>query len=211
MTGSTAETTEATGLFAPVKRLYQWVLSFADSPWGPAALFAFAFIESSFFPIPPDPLLIALCLGAVNRSLRLAAICTLASVLGGMLGYAIGMFGFDIVGRPIVEFYGRADLFDSLAADFRSRGDLAVLVAALTPVPYKLVTITAGAVGMSVPSFLFASAVGRGTRFFGVAALIWWKGEVIASFIDRYFELLTVAFSVLLVGGIVAFRFLLAH
>ncbi|MCB9665544.1 MAG: DedA family protein [Alphaproteobacteria bacterium] len=194
-----------------LRRLYAWVLSWAQSPWGPAALFVLAFVESSFFPIPPDPLLIALCLGAVTRSWMFALNCTIASVLGGMLGYVIGMTAFDWVGLPILEFYGKVDDFERYRELFRAQGDLAVFVAALTPVPYKLVTITAGAADMNVPGFVLASIVGRGARFFAVAGLIWWRGEQIAGFIERHFEKLSIAFAVLLVGGFVAFRFLFDH
>jgi membrane protein YqaA with SNARE-associated domain len=196
-------------VMGPVRRLYDWVLSWATSPLGPAALFVLSFVESSFFPIPPDPLLIALCLGAVSRSLAFAAICTVASVLGGLFGYWIGMSAFEAVGLPVLELYGKVDDFEVYRETFRREGNLAVLIAAITPVPYKLVTITAGAAGMSVPAFVGASVVGRGLRFFALAALIAWKGEQIAGFIERHFERLMVVFGVLLVAGFLAFRFLL--
>jgi membrane protein YqaA with SNARE-associated domain len=194
-----------------VRRIYDWTLSWAESPWGPAALFLLSFCESSWFPIPPDPLLIALCLGAVSRSLVFAAICTAASVLGGLLGYYIGASFFELLGQPILETYGKVDDFEVWRERFRAEGNIAVFIAALTPVPYKLVTITAGACAMNVPAFIGASIVGRGARFFAVSALIWWKGEAIAEFIDKHFEKLTIAFAVLLVGGFVVFRFLLGH
>ena len=168
-----------------VKRLYDWVLSWAETPYGPAALFVLAFCESSFFPIPPDPLLIALCLGFRKRSLAFAGLCTAASVLGGLFGYWIGQALLDTVGMPILDFYGKVEDFDSLAAQFREAGNGAVLVAALTPIPYKLVTITAGATGMALAPFTAASVVGRGLRFSLLAGLIHWKGEAIAGFIER--------------------------
>lgn len=208
MAGPTPEASSG-GLFGPIRALYDWVLSFAESPYGPAALFVLAFCESSFFPIPPDPLLIALCLGAVRRSLGFAALCTVASVLGGAFGYWIGMSAFEVIGRPIIDFYGKADAYEALAVEFRNNGNMAVFIAALTPVPYKLVTITAGALSMDVPAFLGASVIGRGARFFLLAVLIRWKGEAIADFIHRRFELLTVTFGVLVVFGFVAFRMLL--
>lgn len=211
MTASTADPTPTGGLMGWLRRLYAWVLSWAESPWGPVALFLLAFVESSFFPIPPDPLLMALCLGAVTRSWAFALTCTVASVLGGLLGYAIGMTAFDLVGLPILEFYGKVDDFETYRAIFRDQGDLAVFVAALTPVPYKLVTITAGAADMSIPGFVLASIVGRGARFFLVAGLIWWRGPQIATFIEKHFERLSVAFAVLFVGGFVVFRFLFQH
>jgi len=189
-----------------LRRMYHWVLSWADRPEGPLALFLISFAESSVFPIPPDPLLMALCLGAITKSLRFAAICTAASVLGGIAGYAIGVFGFEAVGRPVLDAYGKMDSFEELAASFRQEGNLAVLIAAITPVPYKLVTITAGAVRMDLAAFIGASIVGRGLRFFAVAGLLRWKGDAIAEFIEKRFELLAVAFTILLVGGVIAVR-----
>lgn len=199
------------GVMGWVRWLYDWVLGWAESPYGPLALFVLSFVESSFFPIPPDPLLIALCLGLVRRSWWFALICTIASVLGGLLGYYIGMAAFEMVGLPILEFYGKVDDFETVRQRFIAEGDLAVFMAALTPIPYKLVTITAGAAGMSVPGFVVASIVGRGFRFFLLAGLIRWKGELIAEFIEKYFEKLTLLFGVLLVGGFIVLRFYFDH
>jgi membrane protein YqaA with SNARE-associated domain len=196
-------------LFAPLRRLYAWVLSWADTPWGPFALFMLSFVESSFFPIPPDPLLIALCLGRRRASLLFALNCTVASVLGGLLGYWIGASAFDLLAMPILRFYGKVAGYEALAAEFNANGSLAVIVAAITPVPYKLVTLTAGAVGMDLAVFTGASIFGRGLRFFAVAGLLWWIGEPVARFIERWFEALAIAFTVLLVGGALAFRYLL--
>lgn len=208
MAGSTSDTPPS-GLAGFIRRAYDWTLSWAETPWGPLALFVLSFCESSWFPIPPDPLLIALCLGAVTRSLAFAALCTAASVLGGLFGYWIGASFFEMVGLPILETYGKVDDFEGMRETFRAQGEIAVFISALTPVPYKLVTITAGASGMNVPAFILASIIGRGTRFFAVAGLIWWKGEVIATFIDEHFDKLSIAFAVLLVGGFVVFRTLL--
>jgi len=194
-----------------LRKLYHWTLSWADHPAGPLALFALAFIESSFFPLPPDPLLLALCLGARSKSLLFAINCTVASVLGGLFGYWIGASAFELAGLPVLEFYGKVEDFEVYRTWFREEGNVAVFIAALTPVPYKLVTITAGAAGMNVPAFTVASIVGRGARFFLVAGLIWWKGETIAGFIEKHFEKLTVLFGVLLVGGFVVFKMLLDH
>ena len=190
----------------PLRRMYAWVLSWADSRWGWLALFVLSFCESSWFPIPPDPLLMALALGKRRHALVFAGLCTLASVLGGGFGYWIGATAFDSVGQPILEAYGKTGSFEELATKFRAEGELAVLIAALTPVPYKLVTIASGVVNMNLPAFLGASIVGRGARFFLVAGLIWWKGETIAAFIERWFEVLTVVFAVLLVGGFLAIK-----
>ena len=198
-----------TGLFGPLRRAYAWVLSWADTPWGPLALFVLSFAESSFFPIPPDPLLIALCLGARKKSLHYALLCTVASVLGGIGGYLIGQYAFESIGSPILAANGGLDAFDSLAERFREMGAEAVLIAAVTPVPYKLVTITAGAVQVALPVFIGASIVGRGARFFAVAGLIAWKGQTIADFIERWFEVLSVVFAVVLVGGLIIVKALL--
>lgn len=195
-------------LFRPLRRLYDWVLSWADTPWGPAALFVLAFVESSFFPIPPDPLLIALALGAARKSLAFGALCTVGSVLGGTFGYWIGATAFDAVGLPVLEIYGKVDDFDALAASFRDNGAMAVLIAAITPVPYKLVTIASGAAGVDPWVFVGSSIVGRGFRFFLVAGLIQAFGQPIATFIERWFEVLAIAGAVLLVGGFLAFRYL---
>lgn len=195
--------------FAPLRRLYDWVLSWAYTPWGPLALFVLAFCESSFFPIPPDPLLIALCLGRRRGALLFAALCTAGSVTGGLFGYWLGHAAFETLALPILDFYGKVDDYESLALRFNEHGSLAVLIAAVTPVPYKLVTLTSGAVGLDLGVFTGASIVGRGLRFFVVASLLWWLGKPVAAFIERWFELLTIVFTVLLVGGLLAFRYLL--
>ena len=171
-------------IFGPLRKIYDWVLSWAESPWGPLALFVLAFVESSFFPIPPDPLLIALCLGARRRSLLFALNCTIASVLGGLLGYYIGYGLFEAAALPILEFYGKVEDFDALAETFRQNGAMAVFVPALTPIPYKLVTITSGAVGLDLVVFTIASIVGRGIRFFALAALLLWLGDPVARVIE---------------------------
>jgi len=196
-------------IFGPIRRLYDWVLSWAETPWGPLALFILSFCESSFFPIPPDPLLIALCLGKRKRSMLFALNCTLASVLGGLFGYFIGYAMLEALAEPVLAFYGYGDKFEHYATLFNDNGAMAVFVPALTPVPYKLVTITAGATGLNLPIFLLASVIGRGLRFFGVAALLWWLGEPVGRFIERWFEWLTIGFAVLLVGGFILIRYLL--
>jgi membrane protein YqaA with SNARE-associated domain len=193
---------------ARLKEMYTWTLSWARSPYGLAALFVLSFVESSFFPIPPDPLLMALALGAPRRWLLIAAVCTAASVLGGLFGYFIGAFFYDQVGVPVFEWYGIADKVDEVRGSFRDQGAMAVFLAALTPIPYKLITITAGAAGMDIPAFTAWSVLGRGMRFFAVAGLIGWKGEAIAGFVENHFEKLTIAFGAAVVLGFVAFRYL---
>lgn len=204
-----ALTSVRNAIFGPLRKLYDWVLSWAESPWGPLALFVLSFCESSFFPIPPDPLLIALCLGMRKRSLLFALNCTVASVLGGLGGYAIGYGAFEVAAQPILEAYGMMDAYTQRAEEFRSVGGWAVFSAALTPIPYKLVTITSGAVGVDLTVFTGASIVGRGLRFFAVAGLLWWLGEAVARFIEKWFEWVTVGFTILLVGGFILLKVVL--
>lgn len=194
-----------------VRRLYDWVLHWADTPYGTVALFVLALAESSFFPIPPDPLLVALCLGAAKRSLRFAAVATLASVAGGIVGYAIGAGAWHLVqgwffawvpGVTPEAFEGVRVLYDRY--DF-----WAVFLAGLTPIPYKVFTLSSGAFGINFGVFVVASILSRGLRFFAVAALIYRFGPPIARFIDRYFDLLALAFGVLLVGGFIVVKLVL--
>ncbi len=188
------------------RKMYNWVLHWADTPYGIPALFILAFTESSFFPIPPDVLLIALAIGATKKSFKFASICTAGSVLGGMLGYFIGMMFFDIIGYKILDFYGFLDKF-TLVKEMYLRYDIwFVAIAGFTPIPYKVFTIAAGTFGMNFPIFVVVSALSRGARFFIVSALIWKFGKNIKDFIDRYFNLLAVAVIVLLILGFLAVK-----
>lgn len=196
-------------MFKVLRRLYDWVLHWAKTPYGPTALFALTFAEASFFPIPPDVLLIALCLSLPTRAFRFAALCTVASILGGMFGYFLGMEFYESVGSKIIEFYHLTEKYEVVAGLYNQYNAVAVGVAGFTPLPYKLFTILAGVCEINFPIFVIASFVSRGARFFIVAGLIWKFGEPIKVFIDKYFNLLTVVFTVLLVGGFVAIKFLL--
>lgn len=191
-----------------VKRLYDWMLSWGDSRWGALALFLFAFAESSFFPIPPDVLLIALCLGSVTRSFRFAAICTTGSILGAMLGYAIGFFAWqNTTGEytALAQFFFNhvfsVEAFESVGKLYDQYNFWIVFTAGFTPLPYKIFTISGGLFHINIPMFLIASIISRGLRFFLIAGLIWKFGAPIKGFIDKYFNLLAVAFTVLLVGS----------
>ncbi len=195
----------------PIRRLYDWVLHWADTPYGMPALALLALAESSVFPIPPDPLLMALCLGAASKSLRFAAVATGASVVGGMIGYGIGAllwlgvsdFFFSYVPGVTPEaFAGMQDLY--LRWDF-----WAVFVAGLTPIPYKVFTISAGVFSINFPVFVLASVLSRGLRFFVIAGLIYRFGPSISAFIDRYFNLLTWVFGLLVILGFVLIEFVL--
>ncbi len=190
------------------RRMYDWVLHWADTPYGAPALFILAFAESSFFPIPPDVLLIALVLGARNRWLRYAAICTVASVIGGVAGYGIGLGLMDSVGRRIIAFYQAEHYYQQVMAWYQRYDYWIVFIAALTPIPYKVFSIASGAFHMNLIGFVGVSIVGRGARFFAVSILLYWFGPPMRRFIDRYFNLLCVVFVVLLIGGFAAIKFL---
>jgi len=189
-----------------LRNLYERVLRWAESPYSEWALFFLAVSESSFFPIAPDVLLIALAIAIPVRSFRYALICTCGSVLGGMLGYLIGLEFMDLLGFPIIRFYGLMDRYEAVKEIFNRYDALAVAIAGFTPIPYKIVTIAGGAFRIDFVTFVFASLASRGARFFLVACLIYMFGASIRVFIDRYFNLLAVAFSVLLVLGFVAIK-----
>lgn len=186
-----------------VRRLYDWVLHWADTRHGPKALGALSFAESSFFPIPPDPLLMALCLGAPKRSFRFALITTLTSVAGGILGYLLGAWAWQFLGPLFFQYVpGVTPEAFGRVQELYERWDFwAVFMAGLTPIPYKVFTLSSGVFAISFPIFVVASFLSRGLRFFVVAGLIHAFGEPIARFIDRYFNLLTWVFAALLIGG----------
>lgn len=183
------------------RRAYRWVLGWADRPGGPKALFWIALMESSFFPVPPDALLIPLGLGKPERAMRFALICAVGSVTGGVLGYAIGYGFMDTLGKAILDFYGGHQTFADIKADFDQYGFWVVFTAGFTPIPYKVFTIAAGAFHINFPVFVAASAVSRSARFFLVSGLIRWKGEAARDFIDKYLNWLIVAFTILLIGS----------
>ena len=192
-----------------VGELPLWLLlSWGNSRWGALALFLFAFAESSFFPIPPDVLLIALCLGAVARSFRFAAICTAGSILGAMLGYAIGFFAWQTTAgeyTALAHFFFNhvfsVEAFEKVGALYDQYNFWIVFTAGFTPLPYKIFTITGGLFHINFVMFIIASIISRGLRFFLIAGLIWKFGAPIKGFIDKYFNLLAIAFTVLLVGS----------
>jgi len=190
------------------KKLYDWVLSWAETPYGSWALFILAFSESSFFPIPPDVLLIALAVGKPEKSLKFALICSIGSVLGGILGYFIGWHFMSMLGEKIVAFYGLTEKVAYIGSLYHQYDAWAVGIAGFTPIPYKVFTITAGAFKINFFIFLLASAVSRSLRFFLVGGLIYKFGPHIQAFIDKYFNILAVVFSILLVGGFVLIKML---
>jgi membrane protein YqaA with SNARE-associated domain len=187
------------------RRLYNWVIHFANTPHGETALFVLSFAESSFFPIPPDVLLAPLTLGAPKKWFRFAAACSIASVLGGVFGYAIGMFLWKHIGGWVFAHLGALGFTEqnfTVFQDWYNRFDFwIVFTCGFTPLPYKVCTITAGIAKISFAGFLVASVLSRSARFFLVAGLFGWKGEAIRPFIEKYFNWLSLLFVILLIGG----------
>ncbi len=194
------------------RRLYNWVIHFADTPHGERALFLLSFAESSFFPVPPDVLLAPLTLGAPKKWFRFALSCSIASVLGGILGYFIGVFLWDQIAEWVFAHLGAIGFtpenFDAFQEGYNKYGFWIVFTCGFTPLPYKVCTITAGVAGIFFPGFLIASAISRSARFFIVAGLFGWKGEAIRPFIEKYFNWLSLAFVILLVGGFAVLKLL---
>jgi len=199
-----------------IRRLYDWVLYWAQTPYGAIVLFAIAVVESIFFPVPPDVLLIALGLGKRKRALYYGLVCSIGSLCGGMIGYSLGNYawltsdGFT----PLAHFFFHhvpgfsESVYFDLGQRFEEWGFVIIFTAGFTPVPYKLFTVSAGAFGTSFPLFLLASATSRTARFMIVSGLIWRFGEPVRIFIDRYFNWLAIIFAVLLAGGFAALKFL---
>jgi len=194
-----------------IKRLYEWVLGWAHRPHGAWALFILAFAESSFFPIPPDVLLIALAISIPARAFRFALIASVGSLMGGVAGYAIGFYLMDVVGENIIRVYGLAEKYEYIQTLYREYDAWAVGIAGFTPIPYKAFTITAGAFKINFFVFIVASAISRSARFFIVAFLIYRYGASIRAFIEKYFNILTLLFVILLVGGFVVIKFVIGH
>jgi membrane protein YqaA with SNARE-associated domain len=190
-----------------LRALYQRTLSLAASKHAVPALAAVAFIESSVFPIPPDALLIPMMVAQPHRAFRLAALCTVMSVLGGFLGYAIGYYAFDAFGEPILRFYGAMARYEELKQSFAEYGAWIIILKGMTPIPYKLITIASGVFKFSLLAFALASIISRSMRFFLEGALFWWFGPPIRDFIERRLVLVTSAFAVALVGGFLVLRY----
>ena len=201
-----------------LRKLYDWVLSWAETPYGAIALFVLAFAESSFFPIPPDALLIALVLGARKKAFKFALICTVGSISGAVFGYLIGHYLWWIHNN---EFSSLATFFFSNFPGFSNEmffriqglynqyNFWIVFTAGFTPLPYKVFTVSAGAFNVNFPLFIIASIIGRGARFFLVATLIWKFGPPIKNFIDKYFNLLAIIFTILLISGFVLINYMI--
>jgi len=193
-----SETMRAPGM---IRRLYDQCMQWIGGRNGEWILFCLAFVESSFFPLPPDVFLIALCVAIPTRSFRYAAICSVGSVFGGALGYGLGFWFMDGIGMSIVDWYGLTDRYALVQQYFKEYDVWIVGTAGFTPIPYKLFTITAGVVHSNFLTFMLVSLVARSARFFLVAGLIWKFGPQIQRFIDRYFNILSIGFVVLLAAG----------
>lgn len=191
-----------------IRRLYDWVLSLAGHPHALWALAAIAFLESSVFPIPPDVLMIPMIVARPARAFLIAGVALAGSVAGGVLGYLIGAFLFDTIGQPVLDFYGAAGQFDSFAARYNAWGAWAVLIAGVTPFPYKVITILSGSTGLNFWVFMLASVLARGLRFFILAALLWRFGAPIRDFIERRLGLMFTLFVVILAAGFYAVGYL---
>ena len=192
-----------------LRGLYDWTMRLGASRHAVWALAAVAFVESSFFPIPPDVLLIPMILAARTRAWKLAAVCTVSSVAGGYFGYLIGLTVFDTIGQPLIAFYGFEEAFAKFTAQYNELGAWIVAVFGITPFPYKVITIASGVTQLDPLVFGVASIASRGARFFIVAALIWYFGPPIRNFVERYLGWVALACVVLLIGGFVAIKFLL--
>ncbi len=188
-------------------RLYDWTMKQAAGRRAVPALAGISFAESSFFPIPPDVMLVPMCLADRARAFHFAMVCTVSSVAGGVFGYAIGYFLFESIGRAIVDLYGLKTGFDTYQQAFAKWGLWIILIKGLTPIPYKVVTIASGVAAFDPLVFVAASIVTRGARFYLEAALLWRYGAPIRAFIERRFNQLTWIFLVSLVGGFVVIRF----
>lgn len=184
-----------------LRSLYNWTMSLAQSRYSLWALGVIAFVESSVFPIPPDVLMIPMIIARPSKAWLIAGVALVGSVLGALLGYYIGAGLFETVGRPILEFYGKEHYFEEFRTTYNEWGAWAVLIAGVTPFPFKVITILSGSTGLSLPIFIVASIIARALRFFIVAALLRAYGEPIRDFIERRLGLVFIVFMVLLVGG----------
>lgn len=192
-----------------MKRLYDYCMDWIAGPYGTWTLFVIAFVESSFFPIPPDVFLIAMCIAAPTRAFKYAAICAAGSVLGGAFGYGLGLWFMDSLGQQIIGWYGLEDKYLTVQNLYQDYDAWAVGAAGFTPLPYKLFTITAGAFKIDFTTFVLVSLVSRSARFLLVAAFIWKFGEPVKRYIDKYFNIISIVFMILLIGGFVLIKVLL--
>ena len=191
-----------------MRKMYDWMMRMSAAPNAPYALALVSFLESSMFPIPPDVMLMPMVLARRDKAWWYATIATVASVLGGIAGYCIGYYLLDAIGKPILEFYGLGPKLTQFKQLFQDYGVEILLIKGMTPIPYKLLTISAGWAGMNLPAFIGASIVARAVRFFLVAGLLYFFGEPIREFVEKRLTLVTTAFVIALVGGFVVLKYL---
>jgi membrane protein YqaA with SNARE-associated domain len=194
------------------RRLYNWVIHFADTRYAEVALFALSFSESSFFPVPPDVLLAVMALGVPRRWLRFALLCSVASVVGGIFGYCIGMFLWHLIGNWVFAHFGwlgfTPENFEKIRSLYNKYDYWVVSFAGFTPFPYKVCTVSAGVFRIRFVGFVIASVLSRSARFFMVAGLIGWKGPKVKPVIEKYFNWFTFAFAAMLIGGFIVIKWL---
>mgnify|MGYP003709701739 CR=1 FL=1 len=191
-----------------LRRLYDWTIGLAQSPYAMWGLALVAFLESSVFPIPPDILMIPMIIAMPRKAFLIASVALVSSVAGGMLGYYIGWGLFESIGRPVLEFYGKDAYFDEFAVRYNEWGAWMVLMAGVTPFPYKVITILSGSTGLNFGVFMISSIIARGLRFFVVAGLLWKFGEPIRDFIEKRLGLMFVLLVVLLLAGFYVVKFI---
>lgn len=192
-----------------LRRLYDWTMSLSKTRHAPWALGAVSFTESSFFPIPPDILLIPMVVAKRQNWFWYALLCTITSVAGAFLGYLIGAFLFQTIGQAVLQFYGAEHTFERFVGWYDQWGGWGILLGAVTPFPYKVLTIFSGSVGFDLFQFALVSVIGRGMRFFLVSGLLFWFGEPIRMFIEKRLGLMFILFCTLLIGGFIAVKFVL--
>ncbi len=190
------------------RKIYQWMVDAASGKNALWALAIVAFVESSFFPIPPDIMLIPMIIAAPKKAWKIATVATIASVVGGYFGYLIGFLGYDLVAKPLLDFYGYLEKFEQFSKYYNEYGAWIVLGAGITPFPYKVITIASGVVGMNIWIFGLASVMARGLRFFIIAGLLRFFGEPIKKIIEKHFGLLSIIFFILLIGGFLLIKYL---
>ena len=191
-----------------MRKVYDWTIHWSKTRYAKASLFALAFAESSFFPIPPDVLLIAMTVAHRYKWWIFATLATAGSVLGGILGYFIGLGLYESIGKPIVDFYHLDKFFEVVQEKYAQNTFLAVFTAAFTPIPYKMFTIAGGIFNVSIPEFIIGSILGRGGRFFAVSLLLRIFGSKISNFLEKYFDIFSLVFMALLIGGFLITRIL---
>lgn len=194
-----------------LRRLYAWTIHWAKTKYAPYALFGTAFVESSFFPIPPDVLLIAMTITERKKWLRYASICTIGSVCGAFLGYLIGWSFYETIGKAIVNTYKLDAVVDMLGKKYAENAFFVIFTAAFTPIPYKAITITAGLFKISLIMLTIASIIGRSGRFFMVSGALYIFGKRIADSIEKYFDILSIIFVIILIGGFLLLRVVFRH